>query len=115
MAWWDHAQPGDPVVCVDATDYDFEYRPEIGDPVWPLKQGAVYRFGRIVFDETPVLFGKVWGSNVSLLLIDIPNPFMFHGGFAPERFRPAQSTDLPESLRKCLDAPAPARKLEDAT
>ncbi len=89
MAWWKTAKPGDPVVCVNAA------------PTKQLVNGRVYRFIRVKSVDTPNVYT---GKKSTGVLVEGASPTRA-GSFDAERFRPAQSTDLPEELTQLLDQP----------
>lgn len=103
MAWYDHLEYGDPVVCVDAC---WSTSPA------PLTLGRVYRFKNV---KQASFIGVYRGVErlkpIQMHLIGVPHPTSSDAGYALERFRPATSTDLPASIREALKTPAPKEKV----
>lgn len=104
MAWYDHLEYGDPVVCVDNAGWPIQLGLRM-----PLVEGKVYLFEAYEIVGLNTLLHK--GCRTTIILRSIRNPCSRTDGFAATRFRPATSTDLPTSIREALKTPAPKEKV----
>lgn len=98
--WVKHAKAGDPVVCIDDSDYTR----------LPPKLGHVYLVRNFVFDsphpdEKDMIELRVAGVNYPC------NRLGIEMSWCAADFRPATSTDLPASIREALKTPAPKEKV----
>jgi hypothetical protein len=96
MAWWKTAKPGDPVVCVDDI---WE------DGLSPLRMGRIYIVQDVLFIEGCLIYHGVGWNGPEVLISGVRNPYDDNAGFAPPRFRPAKTKDLPESIKNSLKVP----------
>jgi hypothetical protein len=97
MAWYDHLEYGDPVVCVKSWQCKITGK--------KVAKGSVYLTSHVVIAGD----GTTYAGEVAIVLTD---PSADDGyGWLIRIFRPATSTDLPASIREALKTPAPKEKV----